>query len=198
MYLKEGCSLLLKVHKPSIPFVLNTTPILNPTRNNEANLNPHLVKECDVLRRLRHESDITLALEYFKSIANSKSFKHTPLTYQVMIEKLGRRAEMDGVQYLLQQMKLDGISCSEDLFISVINSYRQSGAAEQALKTFYRVQDFGCSPTVKIYNHIFDALLNEDRFHMINPIYSNMKKDGLEPNVYTYNILLKASFNLCR
>lgn len=30
---------------------------------------------------------------------------------------------------------------------------------------------------------------------MINPIYSNMKRDGLEPNVYTYNILLKA---LCK
>ena len=117
MYLKEGCSLLLKVHKPSIPFIFNTNPILNPSLNNELNANPTIVNESDVLRRLRHENDLALALEYFKSIANSKYFKHTPLTYPTMIEKLGHRCEMDGIQYLLQQMKLEGVSCLEDLFI---------------------------------------------------------------------------------
>lgn len=193
MYLKEGCSLLLKVHKPSIPFVLNTNPVLHSYLQTEKPLT--LLKESDVLKRLKHERDIALALEYFKSIANSKIFKHTPLTYQMMIEKLGHKFEMDGVQYLLQQMKLEGISCSEDLFIIVINSYRQAGDVEQVLKTFYRIQDYGCKPTVKIYNHLLDALLRENRFHMINPIYSNMKRDGMEPNVYTYNILLKA---LCK
>jgi pentatricopeptide repeat protein len=65
--------------------------------------------------------------------------------------------------------------------------------AEQALKMFYRIREFGCKPTVKIYNHVLDALLSENRFQMINPIYSNMKRDGMEPNVFTYNILLKAS-----
>lgn len=107
MYLKEGCSLLLKVHKPSIPFVLNTNPVLNSYLQTEKPLT--LLKEFDVLQRLKHERDITLALEYFRSIANLKVFKHTPLTYQMMIEKLGCEFQMDGVQYLLQQMKLEGI-----------------------------------------------------------------------------------------
>lgn len=193
MHLKEGCSLLLKVRKPSIPFVLSTNPVPNLKAENEEKSSD--LKEADVLKRLKHEHGITLALEYFKSIANSKSFKHTPLTYQMMIEKLASEREMDCVQYLLQQMKLEGISCSEDLFISVIGSYRRAGSSEQALKTFYRMQDFRVKPTVKIYNHILDALLDENRFQMINPIYSNMKKDGMEPNVFTYNILLKA---LCK
>lgn len=113
----------------------------------------------------------------------------------MMIEKLGHKGKIDAVQYLLQQMKLEGISVSEDIFISMIRSYRSAEAAEQALKTFYRIQEFGCKPTVRIYNFLLDALLSENRFLMINPVYGNIKKDGLEPNVYTYNILLKA---LCK
>lgn len=112
-----------------------------------------------------------------------------------MIEKLGHQGEMDAVQYLLQQMKVEGIPCSEDLFISLIKSYSRVGGSEQALKTFYRIREFGCDPTVRIYNHLLDALLCENRFRMITPLYGIMKKDGLEPNVYTYNILLKV---LCK
>lgn len=183
----------MKIRKPSVSVLLNTNVICD--HKTDPNSKTTVLREFDVLKRLRCERDTIVAFEYFKSVANSNSFKHTSLTYQTMIEKLGRDNEMDGVQYLLQQMKLDGISCSEDVFICVIKSYGQARAAELALKTFYRMQDFGCKPTVKIYNHVLDALLSENRFQMINPIYNNMKKDGVEPNVFTYNILLKA---LCK
>ncbi|QHO43362.1 Pentatricopeptide repeat-containing protein [Arachis hypogaea] len=196
MYLRDGCSLLLKVRKPSIPLVLNTNPIFNLESNSQPQpTNAPPVEEFHVLKRLKHERDIGLALEYFKSLANSGAFKHTQFTYQLMIEKLGRNCEMDGVQYLLQQMKLEGVACSEDLFICVMNSYRRAGLADQALKMFYRIREFGCKPTVKIYNHLLDALLGENRFQMISPVYNNMKGEGLEPNGFTYNMLLKA---LCK
>ncbi|KAG5073493.1 hypothetical protein JHK84_054724 [Glycine max] len=62
---------------------------------------------------------------------------------------------------------------------------------------FYRIKEFGCKPTVRIYNHLLDALLgeSENRYHMIDAVYENMNGEGLEPNVFTYNILLKA---LCK
>ncbi|KAJ6432107.1 hypothetical protein OIU84_019377 [Salix udensis] len=112
-----------------------------------------------------------------------------------MIKRLGYERDIDGIQYLLQLMKLEGISCNEDLFVIVINAYRRVGLAEQALKTFYRIGEFGCKPSVKIYNHVLDALLSENKFQMITGIYNNMKRDGIELNVYTYNMLLKA---LCK
>lgn len=191
MYLKEGCSLLLKIQKPLMPFVLNSSPIINPRDPNKQ----HLLRESDVLKRLKKDRNLASALEFFSAIANSNAFKHTASTYKVMIERLGRECEMDVVQYILQQMKMDGISCCEDLFVCIINSYKRVGSAEQALKMFYRIGEFGCKPTVKIYNHLLDALLSENRFQIINPLYTNMKKDGLIPNVFTYNILLKA---LCK
>nr|XP_029154581.1 pentatricopeptide repeat-containing protein At3g48810-like [Arachis hypogaea] len=40
-----------------------------------------------------------------------------------------------------------------------------------------------------------DALLGETGFQMISPVYNNMKGEGLEPNGFTYNMLLKA---LCK
>ncbi|WJX10474.1 hypothetical protein P8452_01192 [Trifolium repens] len=198
MHLKEGCSLVLKTQKKSckspIPFVLNTNPIPNPDKPN--NLNPEsYVAESHVVRVLKHEPDIVSSLKYFKSLANSGTFKHTQLTYKTMIEKLGRNNEMDGIQYLLQLMKLESVPCSEELFIIVMNSYRRAKLGEQGLKMFYRIREFGCIPSVKIYNHVLDVLLSENMFKMINPLYNNMKGEGLEPNVFTYNILLKA---LCK
>ncbi|RZC67920.1 hypothetical protein C5167_011606 [Papaver somniferum] len=187
----QKISFLLNTQTQAIPkTILNTEKISNPPQN-----------EYHVVKRLNHEKDMMVALAYFKSVANGGDaevpfFKHTHLTYKTMIDKLGQEKEfLDGVQYLLQQMKLEGISCSEDIFISVIDSYKRAGLAEQALKTFYRIRDFDCKPTVKIYNHVLDALLNENKFQMIIPIYNNMKKDGVELNVFTYNILLKA---LCK
>ncbi|KAE8706176.1 Desiccation-related protein PCC13-62 [Hibiscus syriacus] len=109
-----------------------------------------------------------------------------------MIQKLARESQIDGIQYLLQQMKLEGISCSEDLFVIVIDSYRQKGLVEQALKMFYRIKEFGCEPTVKIYNRVLDALLSENRLSMINPIY------GCSPNIYTFSSLMKGYFKAGR
>ncbi|TYJ48034.1 hypothetical protein E1A91_A01G032800v1 [Gossypium mustelinum] len=192
MYLKEGRSLLLKVKKPSIPFILNTNPVSTPIKEPQSDQNQSQIEESQVLDALKQEPNISLALNYFKSIANSNSFKHTLLTYQCMIRKLAIEPEIDGIQYLLQQMKLDGISCGEDLFVTVIDCYHQKGLGEQALKMFYRVKEFGCEPTVRIYNRVLDALLSENRLSMIGPVYGNMKRDGLVPDLHTYNILLKA------
>ncbi|KAL1217312.1 Pentatricopeptide repeat-containing protein [Cardamine amara subsp. amara] len=192
MYLKEGCSLLLKVQKPLIPLVLNTN--LNVSFLQEAP-NPAEIKEFDVVKRLKQESCVPLALHFFKSIANSNMFKHTPLTFEVMIRKLAMDGQVDSVQYLLQQMKLQGFHCSEDLFVSVISVYRQVGLAERAVEMFYRIKEFGCDPSVKIYNHVLDTLLGENRIQMIYTVYRDMKRGGFEPNVFTYNVLLKA---LCK
>ncbi|CAN8278293.1 unnamed protein product [Cochlearia groenlandica] len=194
MYLKEGCSLLLKVQKPIIPFLLNTNlngGLLLPQAQNPLTE----IKEFDVVKRLRQEPCVPLALQYFKSIANSNQFKHTPLTFDVMIRKLAGDGEVDSVQYLLQQMKLQGIQCSEDLFVSVVSVYRQVGLSERAVEMFYRIREFGCDPSVKIYNHVLDTLLGENRIQMVYTVYRDMKRDGFEPNVFTYNVLLKA---LCK
>ncbi|XLR24117.1 hypothetical protein S83_052017 [Arachis hypogaea] len=60
---------------------------------------------------------------------------------------------------------------------------------------FHRIREFGCKYIVKIYNYLLDALHGENRFHMIRPVYNNMKSEGLEPNGFIINMLLKA---LCK
>ncbi|GKV50399.1 hypothetical protein SLEP1_g57105 [Rubroshorea leprosula] len=195
MYLEKGCSSMLKVHKSSIPFAFNTNSLLNPNTESQMEKNQTLLEESQVIHRLKDEPHIASALHYFKHIANSNACKHTPETYQFMIKKLAKESELDGVRYHLHQMKLEGLSCSEGLFLSVIESYRTKELSQEALRIFCGIGEFWCKPTVRIYNHVLDALLSENRFKMINPMYQNMKRDGLEPNVFTYNILLKA---LCK
>ncbi|CAI0559774.1 unnamed protein product [Linum tenue] len=118
MYLKEGRSLLLSLRnsKKSLPFVLNTNPHHNLDPQYERS-HP-LLKESQVLTRLENEPSISIALDYFKSIANSKAFRHTALTYRTMIRRLGDEGNVDGIQYLLHQMKLEGLHCNPDLFVN--------------------------------------------------------------------------------
>ncbi|KAJ1688491.1 hypothetical protein LUZ63_019881 [Rhynchospora breviuscula] len=153
------------------------------------------VTQLQVINMIRHDPNTSRSLAYFLSLASSTIFNHTPLTYQAMIKTLCQSFQLDTAQYLLQQMTLEKISCTEETMICLIQAYSQTGSVMQALKTFYRANELGCSITVRVYNHLFDALLKDNRFSMIGPLYSDMKKDGIEPNVYTYNILIKA---LCR
>jgi pentatricopeptide repeat protein len=50
-------------------------------------------------------------------------------------------------------------------------------------------------PYGSVYNHLLNALHKEAKFSMISPLYTDMKRDGIEPNVYMYNILIMA---LCK
>ncbi|KAK4787265.1 hypothetical protein SAY86_011098 [Trapa natans] len=135
--------------------MLNTNPtgifnqVISETGGNDAG---RALIELEVLDRMRREGDVSLALHFFMSVSNS------------MIKKLARGQETDGIQYLLQQTKLEGLSCNEVLFIDVIGSYWRAGLVEQALKVFYRIREFGCALDVKIYNHLLDALLCEKKF----------------------------------
>ncbi|CAN0902325.1 Pentatricopeptide repeat-containing protein At3g48810 [Linum grandiflorum] len=156
---------------------------------------PIALKESEVLNKLENEPSTSLALNYFNSITNSKSFEQTGLTYRTMIRRLGDSGDVDAIQSLLQQMKMDSIPCSADSFTNLINTCIKSGSANQALKMLYRIDEFGCRPTVKMYNLILDAFLREKEFQMVSSTYRSMKADRIEPNVYTYNTLLKA---LCK
>ncbi|KAE8647151.1 hypothetical protein Csa_021774 [Cucumis sativus] len=178
MYLKEGRSLLMKIQKPLIPFVLNSNPIINPRDPNKQ----QLLQESDVLKRLKTDRNLSSVLGFFSAIANSNAFQHTASTYRVMIERLGRECEMDMVQYILQQMKMDGINCCEDLFICIINGYKRVGSAEQALKMFYRIGEFGCKPT-------------NDRVDAAHKLFVEMSNKGCPPDAVTYTTMVSS---LCK
>lgn len=69
MYLKDGRSLLFKLHKPSVPFVLSSNPIFESQAKNDADIKDSVfIEESEVLKRLNYEKDIMMALDYFKYI----------------------------------------------------------------------------------------------------------------------------------
>ncbi|PHT59433.1 hypothetical protein CQW23_01796 [Capsicum baccatum] len=114
-----------------------------------------------------------------------------------MMEKLEKKQEMNSVQYLLQQMKLEGISCFEDTFISVIDAYRRGKAAEQALKTFYRIQDFGYGivPKVYTYNILLKALCKNNRVDGAQKLLVEMSNKGCSLDEVSYTTIVSS---LCK
>ncbi|KAI5022572.1 hypothetical protein ZWY2020_059302 [Hordeum vulgare] len=117
----------------------------------------------------------------------------TARAHEATVRRLAAAGDVDGVQYALQEMRLRGVACSEGALVAAICAFARAGAADRALKTFYRAHDLGCAaPTVRVYNHLLDALLRENLVGAVVPVYDNMRKAGVEPNVYTYNLLMKA------
>ncbi|KMZ66132.1 hypothetical protein ZOSMA_2G01440 [Zostera marina] len=73
-----------------------------------------------------------------------------------MIHRLGLESQMSSVQQLLLEMKLQGLKCFEEIFVTVIRSYSKTRCSSQALDTFHRMLEFGCKPTVKIFNRMLE------------------------------------------
>ncbi|KAL2347886.1 hypothetical protein Fmac_001886 [Flemingia macrophylla] len=196
--LRFGCNVS---ERRLLPLVKTPQSLLTPlgaSTPNPTRQNPTRLRESHVAHALRREPSAERALLHFQHVSNALGFTHTPLTYAIVIDKLSRAAQNDAVHYLLHHMKLHRIPCSEDTFISVLDSHKRASLPERALKTFYRIREFGCSPTVRIYNHLLDALLchpqtgNWNALRMVGAVYQNMRAEGLDPNVFTYNVLLKA------
>ncbi|KAL4316620.1 hypothetical protein AHAS_Ahas15G0303300 [Arachis hypogaea] len=158
--------------------------------------------------RLKHKRDIGLALEYFKSLANSGAFKHTEFTYQLMIEKLGENGEMDGIPYLLQQMKLEGVACSEDFFICgeglepngftynmLLKALCKNGKMDGACKLLEEMSNKGCPLNAVSYTTVVSSVCKLGQVEKAKE-QANGFAPGIDPNVISYSTIINCLFDM--
>ncbi|KAI3427591.1 uncharacterized protein J3R85_009432 [Psidium guajava] len=144
---------------------------------------------------LRSEKDPSLALELFKSLnpgPETKPFRYSLLSYDLIITKLGRAKMFDEMEQVLAQLGQETrFSVPEPLFCQVISFYGRARLFDGALRTYRSMPSFRCRRSVKSLNSVLHALLKCREFDRMDEVLNEFK-DFASPDACTGNILIKS------
>jgi pentatricopeptide repeat protein len=119
------------------------------SKNLENPISPHkslkpykTLKPYDVLNMLRFQKKPETALQIFMSAAQKPEFKHLRSSYDVLVDKLAKSNKYDVIENFLEGLKR-GKSIGGTL-VAVIRLYGRARMPQNALKTFFQMQDFNC------------------------------------------------------
>ncbi|XP_039035039.1 putative pentatricopeptide repeat-containing protein At5g08310, mitochondrial [Hibiscus syriacus] len=83
----------------------------------------------------------------------------------------------------------EAITLNTNSFTSVINGLLDAGKVDMALTLFREMIQFGCNPTVLLYNWLIDAVCKLKRLEESYELLKQMKEIGLEPTNFTHNCI---------
>ncbi|XP_010260249.1 PREDICTED: pentatricopeptide repeat-containing protein At5g16420, mitochondrial [Nelumbo nucifera] len=143
---------------------------------------------------INRQQNLDLALQIFDHAGKfHPGFSHNYDTYNAMIEKLARARAFEPMETLMSQLHRSQIKCGENLFVTVIRNYGIASRPKWAIRTFLRITDFGVERSVRPFNTLLNALIQNRRYDWVHLMFKNCKhKFGIVPNVFTCNILIKA------
>nr|XP_017234887.1 PREDICTED: pentatricopeptide repeat-containing protein At5g16420, mitochondrial-like isoform X1 [Daucus carota subsp. sativus]XP_017234888.1 PREDICTED: pentatricopeptide repeat-containing protein At5g16420, mitochondrial-like isoform X1 [Daucus carota subsp. sativus]XP_017234889.1 PREDICTED: pentatricopeptide repeat-containing protein At5g16420, mitochondrial-like isoform X1 [Daucus carota subsp. sativus] len=139
------------------------------------------------------QQNLDLALQIFHHAGKyHPNFFHNYDTYNAIINKLARARAFQEVEILLGDLLKLNVKCGENLFIGVIRNYGIASRPKQALEMFLRIKDFGVETSVRSFNTLLNALIQNKQYKLVHMLFKNCKKRfNVVPNVFTCNILLK-------
>nr|GLL41048.1 probable E3 ubiquitin-protein ligase LOG2 [Ipomoea trifida] len=105
---------------------------------------PRYLTHKRLISLISRQHDPNLALHIFYHAGKyHPGFSHNYHTYHSIILKLCRARAFDSVETLLAELRQTDITCSENLFLTVIKYYGIASKPKQAIKTFLKIKGFG-------------------------------------------------------
>ncbi|XP_074319283.1 uncharacterized protein LOC141656330 [Silene latifolia] len=148
---------------------------------------------------IRNEKDPIAAFNLFlnpNQTPNStlKPFKHSLLSYDLIIDKLGRAKLFHELELILSKLKLETrISPTEIMFCNVITWYARGRLIDKALQVFDEMPMYRCPKTVKSLNTLLNGLLICREYDKMERIFLGFGRFGWR-DACTYNVMI----NSCR
>ncbi|KAL1340930.1 hypothetical protein HN51_027441 [Arachis hypogaea] len=143
---------------------------------------------------LRSEKDPSKALKLFlhPNPTQPKPFRHSLLSYDLLITKLGRAKMFLEMEQILHRLCHHTTFCvPEPLLCQVITLYGRNRLPSSAIHTFLSLGSFRCTPTVKSFNSLLNALLTSRDFQNFSEFASRVM-EFTQPDTCTFNILINA------
>ncbi|KAK7257146.1 hypothetical protein RIF29_30911 [Crotalaria pallida] len=147
---------------------------------------------------LRSQKDPSLALQLFlnpnPSATNTRPFRYSLLSYDLIITKLARAKMFPQLEQVLHLLRHETrFLIPEPLFCHVITSYARARLPSRAIRFFLSIPSFPSTRTVKSFNSLLHALLISRRFNQFDEFVSRMREFA-HPDACTFNILINACF----
>ncbi|XP_057427780.1 pentatricopeptide repeat-containing protein At3g04130, mitochondrial-like isoform X2 [Lotus japonicus] len=148
-------------------------------------LSPNLI---NILLR-RYKDDWKSALGLFKWASLHSNFQHSPESYDMMVDILGRMKVMDKLRDLLDQMRCEGSIITLNTIAKVMRRFVGAGQWADAVRIFDDLQTLGLEKNTESMNLLLDTLCKEEFVEQARQIYLELKQH-IAPNAHTFNIFI--------
>ncbi|GER36763.1 pentatricopeptide repeat-containing protein [Striga asiatica] len=149
------------------------------------------LKPGQVCAVLRAQPDERVALEFFLWAHRQWRYRHDPLVYHVMLKVLSRTKLCQGAKRVLCLMIRRRIELRPEDFGCVMVSFSRAGHLRKSMQVLTLMQKAGVGLDISVCNTAVNVLVEGDKLHKALRFMERMKAVGIEPNVVTYNCLIK-------
>ncbi|CAL8166735.1 unnamed protein product [Prunus armeniaca] len=154
---------------------------------------------------LKAEKEIQKDILIFHSTTAeyTNGFRHDHTTFGLMVARLVSANQFRSAEALLDRMKEEKCSVTEDIFLSVCRGYVCVHRPLDAVRVFHKMEDFQCKPTPKSYITILGILVEENQLKIAFSssmgaalrIFCEMPNHGCPQDSDTYGTLING---LCK
>lgn len=98
----------------------------------------------------------------------------------------------DRIKMAAEMLQLMGDGATSHAHEILISGYARRGRWQDAHKTLSTMEEaFGPSKSLNVYQTVLNSLANANEFNRMNSLLIKMRREGVRPNIYLYNSLLK-------
>ncbi|KAB2621996.1 pentatricopeptide repeat-containing protein [Pyrus ussuriensis x Pyrus communis] len=150
-----------------------------------------------VLKLLEPEKNPPAAFALLDSVTRHPNYNHSPDVFHHILRRLVDPKLVVHVDRFVELIRTQKCKCPEDVALTVIKAYTKNSMPDKALAAFQQMEEiFGCAPGVRSYNSLLNAFIESnqwDRAEKFFAYFAYFETVDLEPNLQTYNVLIKIS-----
>ncbi|XP_010532566.1 PREDICTED: pentatricopeptide repeat-containing protein At3g22670, mitochondrial [Tarenaya hassleriana] len=140
-----------------------------------------------VLRRFSNEW--VRAYGFFTWAKSQTGYRHSPETYNAMVDVLGKCRKFDLMWELVEEMNSEAGFITLDTMIKVMRRLAKARQYSEAIQAFQGMERYGVMKNTKALNLLMDTLVKENSVEHANEAFLELN-DSFPPNVATFNILI--------
>ncbi|KAG7975665.1 hypothetical protein I3843_06G110300 [Carya illinoinensis] len=148
---------------------------------------------------LKNTNNPKLAWHLFKRILSSPSFSNHCLRSIPVIARILIREQMHREIYSLPELlESQPVETSHPCLLSLVRVLAKSGLVDEAVSQFksLRTRFPEKPPPISLYNLLLQSSLKGDRADFVSWLYRDMIVAGINPETYTFNLLICALCDL--
>lgn len=171
-------------------------PRLKPSEDNGY---PDLLNHKDwlstpqVIGIFHNLKDPNFALPLFDQLSSRQDYRPNELVYAALINKLALARNFDGIEAVMERIKLERkCRLSDSFFHDVIKIYSHSaGRINKAIETLFDMPSYKCWPSIKTFNFVLNLLVCSKQYEVVHEVYSGAPRLGVEIDTCCLNIIIK-------
>jgi pentatricopeptide repeat protein len=129
------------------------------------------------------------AFGFFKWAKSQTSYVHSPDSYNMMVDILGRSRMFDLMWEVVEEMNKLENYITLTTMSKVLRRLAKDRGYEESIDAFKRIEHFGVKKDVTALNVLIDALVKDNNIEIAQQTYLEFKNQ-IAPNLQTFNILL--------